>query len=113
MRTALMALNKFLIAMKLGCPFNPPSEKVFAPKGSKHTSHITEADKAQITVLACTCASGTALPPFIIFDRKTLNPACTRGEVPGTLYGLSDKGWMNQELFHSWFTSHFLQYAPS
>ena len=36
----------------------------------------------------------------------------TKGEVPGTLYGLSRNGWMNSELFYHWFLNHFLQYAP-
>ena len=36
----------------------------------------------------------------------------TRGEVPGTLYGLSRNGWINSDLFYHWFTNHFLQYAP-
>ena len=74
--------------------------KVINVKKLKHTSHACSGDKAQITVLACTCATGTALPPFVIFDRKSLNSACTKDEVPGTLYGLSKNGWMNQELFH-------------
>ena len=33
-------------------------------------------------------------------------------EIPGTVYGLSSKGWIDQELFHLWFTKHFLLYAP-
>ena len=42
-----------------------------------------------ITILACASASGYALPPFVVFDRKTLNQELTKGEVPGTVYGLS------------------------
>ena len=95
-----------------GLPLNPPMQKVIMARGTKHASHITGGDKSQITVLACTCATGIALPPFILMDRKSLNPACTHGEVPGTLYGLSQSGWMNQELFQSWFSKHFLQYIP-
>ena len=30
----------------------------------------------------------------MLFDRKTLNPELTTGEIPGTLYGMSDTGWM-------------------
>ena len=37
----------------------------------------------------------------------------TAGEVPSTVYGLSDKGWIDQELFSMWFQNHFLIYAPS
>ncbi len=50
---------------------------------------------------------------MVIWDRKTLAPELTTGELPGTIYGLSGNGWMDQELFKVWFSSHFLQYAPS
>ena len=36
----------------------------------------------------------------------------TAGEVPGTFYGLSEKGWMDGELFEEWFKHHFLVHAP-
>ena len=32
-------------------------------------------------------------------------------EVPGTYYGMSGKGWTDQELFKHWFQDHFLKYA--
>ena len=41
-----------------------------------------------------------------------LEPELTIGEVPGTMYGLSDSGWVDSEIFESWFTNHFLVYAP-
>ena len=28
------------------------------------------------------------------------------------MYGLSDSGWVDSEIFESWFTNHFLVYAP-
>ena len=95
-----------------GLPLNPKCLKIVDRKGSKNPSFITCNKKSQITVLACTCAAGYAIPPFIIFKRKSLNPELAKGEVPGTLYGLSDSGWMTRELFHHWFTEHFLLYAP-
>ena len=49
---------------------------------------------------------------MVIFDRKTLKPDMTVGEVPGTMYGLSSSGWMDSELFYMWFTHHFLAHAP-
>ena len=36
----------------------------------------------------------------------------TIGEIPATMYGLSDSGWMESEIFHQWFTHHFLVHAP-
>ena len=50
---------------------------------------------------------------MVIWDRKPLTPELTVGEVPGTVYGLSSNGWMDQELLDIWFRNHFLRYAPS
>ena len=50
--------------------------------------------------------------PFIIFDRKNLKVEMTSGEVLGTMYGTSDNGWIDGELFSLWFHHHFLIHAP-
>ena len=92
-----------------GIPLNPQCIKVIDKKGSKNPSHITSGDKSQLTVMACTCAAGYFIPPMIIFDRKKFVDSWA--EVPGTLYGLSQNGWINSQQFHGWF-QHFLEYAP-
>ena len=94
-----------------GLPLNPECHKVVEVVGSRHPSYITGEGKQQFTVLACTSATGVTIPPFVVLDDKNLNFKFTLGEVPGTLYGLSPNGWMTQDLFHGWFTNHFLQYA--
>ena len=96
-----------------GMPLNPKPLKTIHERGSKHVSAVTGNGKLQITILACVSASGYALPPFVVFDRKTLNQELTKGEVPGTVYGLSASGWMDTELFQEWFLQHFLKFAPS
>ena len=53
------------------------------------------------------------MPPFIIFDAKQLNILWTKGEVPGTRYGLSKNGWTDQELFKGRLKHHFLIHAVS
>ena len=77
-----------------------------------HPYTVTSGDKAQITVLACGNAAGSSIPPMIIFDRKSLKPEMTIGEVPSTFYGLSESGWIDTELFEEWFKNHFLLHAP-
>lgn len=52
-------------------------------------------NKAKITVVACISASGQAIPPCVIFDTKQLNHAWTKDKVPGSWYGLSNKGWID------------------
>lgn len=48
-----------------------------------------------------------------ISARQTLSPELTVGEVPGTIYGLSKKGWIDYELFDVWLNNHLLCYAPT
>ena len=41
-----------------------------------------------------------------------MNVLLVRFQTPIS-YGYSKKGWMDLELFHDWFSNHFLCYAPS
>ena len=50
---------------------------------------------------------GSPFPQWL-FLRET-NLQSTVGE--GTYYGMSDKGWTDQELLKHWLKDHFLQYA--
>ena len=81
--------------------------KVITQKGQKKVRVRTTGDKSQITVVGCASASGQVIPPYIIFDTATLNVAWTEGEVPGTTYGLSKKGWIDTELFYHWLKNIF------
>ena len=94
-----------------GVPLEPRPPKVVTRKVQKKVRYRTSGQKAQITVLRCATAAGQTLPPFIIFAAKQLNPLWTRNEVPGTRYGVSDKGWADQELFHIWLKEHLLTNA--
>ena len=93
-------------------PLSPAPIKGVCKKGTKTPNSITSGDKSQITVIGCVSAAGHCIPPMIIWDRKTLQADMTKGELPGTIYGLSSKGWVDQELFQIWFEFHFLHYAP-
>ena len=94
-----------------GFPLDPKPPKTIHQKGTRKALVCTSGGKAQITAVGCVNAAGQAIPPFVVWDRKTMAPLLAEGEVPGTSYGLSPKGWMDQELFHLWFTRHFLRYA--
>ena len=96
-----------------GMPLDPKAPKTIHLRGKKDTHSTSSGTKVQITVVGCVSAAGQSLPPMIILDRKTLNPVLAEGEIPGTLYGLSSKGWMDRILFEHWFSRHFLQYVPS
>ena len=92
---------------------NASVSKVVVKKGAKHSRSVTSGDKSQITVLAACNAAGFVLPPFVVFDRKALKPELCEGEVSGTMYGFSDSGWINSELFELWLMHHFLPHATA
>ena len=96
-----------------GVPLEPRPPKVVAKKGQKKVSYRTSGQKSQITVVGCGSATGQVMPPFIIFAAKQLNPLWTRDEVVGTRYAVSDKGWIDQELFYYWLKEHFVTNAIS
>ena len=76
------------------------SPKVIARKETKKSHCCTSGNKAQTTVIVCANTAGSTLPPMIIFDGQCFNnPEWSKGEVLNTLYGISDKGWRDQELF--------------
>ena len=92
-----------------GMPLGAYHHKVVAQGGSNPTCITSNSSKSQVTVLACVSATGVAMPPFVIFKRKTMNQELTIGEIPGTLYGCSE---INQKLFTHWFENHFIRYIP-
>ena len=96
-----------------GIPLDHRPPKVVTRKGQKKVRSRTTGNKSQITVIGCVNAAGSHIPPFVIFDAKNLNHDWTDGEVPGTTYGTSQKGWVDTELFKVWLTDHFLQFAVS
>ena len=69
-------------------------------------------NKAQITIVACASATGVVLPPMVIFQGARLNHELMHGEVPGTLYGPSENGWIDQTLFFSWLNEAFIKNIP-
>ena len=96
-----------------GMPLDPPTPRVVAKKGQKKVRSCTSGKKGQVTVIACGNAVDQPIPPFVIFDATKLNALWTKGEVPGTRYGLSSRGWTDQELFQGWLVEHFLQHSVS
>ena len=105
--------NSIFNCDETGIPLNPKPMKTIHERGSRYVSAVTGQGKTQITILACGNGSGYALPPYVVFDRKTLKHELTKGEVPGTVYGLSASGWMDTELFKEWFLQHFFKCAQS
>ena len=87
-----------------GVPLEPRPPKVVAEKGAKKVHYHTSGQKSQITVIGCASA---IIPPYIIFVAKQLNEQWTHNKVSGSRYAVSNKGWVDQELFFYWLKVHF------
>jgi len=96
-------------------PLQHKIPKVVSTKSTKKVHQVSSGNKTQITVLGCATATGQGMPPMVVFTGKYFNHniMLSRGEVPGTLYGMSPNRWMDQELFSSRFFTHFLKHAVS
>ena len=85
--------------MKVVCmPIDPKSPKVVVEHGSQSVA-IGSGNKSQVTIVGCVSAAGFCMPPMVIWDRKTLAPELTVGEVPGQSMGFPVMGgWTKSHL---------------
>ena len=94
-------------------PLDPKPPNIVSKRGVKKVRYHSAWKKGQITKIACGNAIGQVIPPMVIFDAKNLNHHWTADEIPGTKYGLSEKGWITSELFEGWLVEHSLEHAVS
>ena len=119
-----ISMQKAVKAVEEGMPLRQAAEIFFVPKSSLHDRVTGKIDfgaySGPRTYLSY---EEEEIPSFLIHTAKigythtqkqvmALVQKTVDGEVPGTLYGLSDSRWMTRELFNYWFTEHFLLYAP-
>ena len=86
--------------------------KVVTEVGRRNVWAVTSGEKGKThTILSCVSASGSTLPPFMIYPRKRVTDNLKAGAVPGTTFHCSDTGWVNSELFLEWLR-FFVQSIP-
>ena len=95
-----------------GFQFCHKSARVLDLVGRKDCFRITSESKTTITNLACICANGQSIPPMTIFPGVRFSAETLEGCSPDTYVAMSPSGWMDTELFFSWFTEHFLLKIP-
>ena len=78
--------------------------KVVVSHGSKQAHSQSKGSCDHITINCPISAAGAALPPMIIFEKSFPSSAyVTQGPI-NTLYAKSPNGYMDEELFYSWFS---------
>ena len=81
--------------------------KVIGRRGKKQVGSLTSGERGfTTTVVCCFSASGTYVPPMMIFKRKRLPDELKIGAPPGSNVRCNESGWMTKELFVKWL-KHF------
>ena len=58
--------------------------------------------------MICCSASGQVLRPMIILEKNWLSGPCSRNGPESCLYGKSPNGYIDEELFITWFEEIFV-----
>ena len=92
-------------------PLDYTREKVVTLKNTKYVYAQSQGTTDHITVLCAASAAGIPLPPFIIYP-KCFPGGQYRFDGPDdALYGKSESGWIDSELFLAWLKKIFLKYV--
>lgn len=85
--------------------------KVIGLKGKKQIAALTSGERgALITIVACMNASGSFVPPLVIFPRKNMSEQLKKGAPPGTIFAAHPSGWIQIVSFTQWFR-HFIEFV--
>ncbi|XP_078122569.1 uncharacterized protein LOC144528038 [Sander vitreus] len=93
--------------------FHLGRKRVILPKSASLGCKPTPGSRDHISILACFSATGEDIPPFIIYSKAYPGGVCYKTQgPPNALYGWSDSGCINSDLFKKWFLKHFLLHTP-
>ncbi|CAB3988957.1 tigger transposable element-derived 6 [Paramuricea clavata] len=89
--------------------------KVIGPSKQKEAPyHVMSGNRECITMLLCFNASGQWMPPYFIFPGKripvTYNPL--EGGVDGSVFSMTESGYMNTQTFYMLLANHFIPNLP-
>lgn len=88
-------------------------KRILAPKGVKQLNKATSAERGNLVTVCCIIqASGSAIPPVIVFPRVHFKEHMLVGAPAGSLGLASPSGWMNSELFIK-VIEHFIKHTHS
>ena len=88
---------------------------IIGPSDRKQAPYrVLSGSREHITMLPCFNACSQWMPPYFIFPGKripvTYNPL--EGGVDGSVFSVTDSGYMDTQTFYMWFANHFLPNLP-
>ncbi|KAJ8706846.1 hypothetical protein PYW07_012924 [Mythimna separata] len=88
-------------------------KKIIAAKGAKQLNKVTSAERGTLVTTCCVVsATGSSLPPAMVFPRKQFKSFMLNGAPVGTLGLAQPTGWMNSDLFPE-VMKHFVKVTAS
>ena len=83
--------------------------KILAKRGDKDVQDtLGGSGREYFTVLGAGSAGGVRLPPYFVYKGKNLWRRWMQGGPAGSLYSVSDSGWMESANFREWVKKMFL-----
>ena len=61
-----------------------------------------------VTAVICMSVTGSFIPPLFIFSRVRMKDELMNGSPPSSLYECHKTGWMQMDIFTTWF-QHFIR----
>ena len=101
-------LEHIFNADETGIDLNTRSGKVIVSKNSRHAYSEQKAPRDHITSMVCCSASRQVLRPVMIFGKNWPSGPYSRNGPSGCLYGKSLDGYMDEDLFLTWFEEIFV-----
>ncbi|XP_057316504.1 uncharacterized protein LOC130657532 [Hydractinia symbiolongicarpus] len=82
--------------------------KVVIDRSQKHAYSQGKGSREHVTVNCCVSPGGLMVPPFIIYEKSFPSGNYSANGPTDALYGKSDNGYMDEDLFFKWFTRLFV-----
>lgn len=88
--------------------------KIVAPKGSKTVVMRKSGERSEnvTVVVACNATASIILPPMVIYKGTRLNEDLMKGAPDDTIFASSPKGYIDSELFYTWFVKFVAALPP-
>ena len=90
---------------------NKSSERVLIATKSKHCHSLSQGSGQHISVLCCISASGSHIPPLIIYTKSLpAGKSYVKFGPPNASYGYSESGFIDRRMYADWFENTFLKH---
>lgn len=102
---------------------DPGKKFMIFKRGTKYPTRVCNFSKSATSIMMCGSASGTLLPPYVIYRAEKMwaqwteggpkgDPCCSeRCCAAGARYNRTRHGWIDAQTFTDWFSSVFLPHA--